>query len=80
MPGTFYVTGIIEPSHHDRAFMVYQFVEGKKVFIGLVNKKALASLLRHEISFVDVCKFSENPGVEQEPISFFSVDLGEGKP
>jgi hypothetical protein len=74
----FYVVGLIEPSNTGRAYKVYQLVEGKKVFIGLINKKALAALLHQQTPFVEVCKFSEKPGVEQEPINFFSV--GDSQP
>jgi hypothetical protein len=74
MPG-FYVTGTLEPSRHGRSFKVYRLVDGKKVFIGLIKPQALTALLRREIAFVDICQFQENPGVEQEPISFFSVNL-----
>ena len=79
MPGTFYVTGIIEPSHHGRSFKVYALAEGKKVFVGLISRQDLARLLRLEISVADICMFSQNASEEQESLSGFSVDLGGTK-
>jgi hypothetical protein len=69
MPGTFYVTGLIEPSNTGRSFKVYELIEGKKVFIGLISKNALASLLRREILVGDICKFSSVTA--QEPLELF---------
>ena len=79
MPGTFYVTGLIVPSHHGRSFKVYELTEGKKVFVGLISKKTLSELLRQEIIVGDICKFSQNTSEEQESISTFSVELGGTK-
>jgi len=75
MPGIFYVTGLIESSKNGRSFKIYELFEGKKVFIGLISKKTLFSLLRQEISVGDICKFSQNAAAEQESISNFSFEL-----
>jgi hypothetical protein len=79
MPGTFCVTGIIEPSYHGRSFKVYEIAEGKKIFVGLIAKKTLSELLSQKITVGDICKFSQNTAEEQESISSFSVELGGTK-
>ena len=71
----FYVVGLIEPSNTGRSFKVYELAEGKKVFIGLISKKALTELLHEQIPVCDICKFSQNGLAEQESISAFSVVL-----
>ena len=70
MPGAFYEVGLIEPSNTGHSFKVYTLTDGKRVFIGLVSRKALAALSRNEISQADICRFSENTAAIQEPLSF----------
>ena len=45
-------------------------MDGQKVFIGLVSRQALAALLRKEVPIADICKFSDNLAVIQEPLSW----------
>ena len=69
MPGTFYEVGLIEPSNTGHSFKVYTLTDGKRVFIGLVSRKALGALLRNEIPQADICRFSENTAaIQQEPL------------
>ena len=70
MPGTFYEVGLIESSHTGHSFKVYTLVDGNRVFIGLVSRKALGALLRNEISQADICQFSENTAAIQEALCF----------
>ena len=68
MPGTFYLTGLLIPSNNGRSFRVYtQEDTGKRVFIGLVSRKALSSLLQKQIPSADICKFTSVAA--QEPSS-----------
>ena len=66
----FYEVGLIVPSNTGRAFKVFELVEGKRVFIGLVSRKALSGLLQKQIPQADICRFSENSVAIQEPLSF----------
>jgi hypothetical protein len=55
----FYLTGKLEPTHTGRSFKVYTLDNGQWVFIGLVTRKALFSLLSREIPTANICKFTE---------------------
>jgi hypothetical protein len=70
MPNNFYVTGLIVISNTGRSFHVFALADGKKIFIGLISRKALSELLQRQINTADICKFSENTAMIQEPLSF----------
>jgi hypothetical protein len=73
MPGTFYEVGFIEPSHTGHSFKVYTLVDGNRVFIGLVSRKALSALLQRQIPQADICRFSENTAAIQGSLSFLEL-------
>ena len=73
MPGTFYVTGLIVSSNTGRSYRVLALDNtGNKVFIGLVSRKALSSLLQKITLQADICQFSQTAA--QEPLNF-NVEL-----
>ena len=75
MPGgQFVLIGKIVPSHAGHSFKVYVLTDGKWVFLGLVTKRALAFLIDDRIRQADICKFSENTAIIQEPLNF-SLEL-----
>ena len=60
MPRTFYLTGILVPSNTERSFRLFTLNDnGNKVFIGLVNRKALSALLQKITLQADICQFSQ---------------------
>jgi hypothetical protein len=78
MQNRFYINGLLRVSNSGRSYRVYVLDDkGQRVFIGLVSKKALSSLLQNQISQADICKFSQD-AAEESP-SAFSVELGGTK-
>ena len=73
--GNFFITGLIVLSNTGRSFRVFALADnGQRIFIGLVSRKALSALLQKQIPQADICKFSENTAMIQEPLSF-SLEL-----
>jgi hypothetical protein len=59
--GNFYVTGRVERSHKGRSFKIYMLAEdGKWIFVGLISRDELGRLLRGEIEFGSICKYSDS--------------------
>ena len=53
-------TGVIEASRHGKAFKVYALDKnGEKIFIGLVTRRALSTLIQNLVLQADVCQFAE---------------------
>jgi len=74
--GKFFITGHIFPSNSGKSYRVYMICQEKtRIFVGLISRKEISTLLRGDIEKANISKYTDNPnGIKavQEKIDFCS--------